>query len=169
MTYRERRRHRRGRGHRKILLAVAVIGICIAIAGLSLAGYVISIAASAPPLASLKPIDQGTSSAVYAIDGPLRLDGAPVAQHQMATLPDGQGGVLEADDAVRIVIIGGEPLDGPRYITWNFVSSRRERILEAGDAWAAQRMGQVPGETEFIPLPGHPFSVQGPDVGSTPV
>jgi redox-sensitive bicupin YhaK (pirin superfamily) len=109
--------------------------------------------------------------AVYAVDGPLRLDGAPVAQHQMATLPDGQGGVLEADDAVRIVIIGGEPLDGPRYITWNFVSSRRERILEAGDAWAAQRMGQVPGETEFIPLPGHPFKVQGqePDVKTTPV
>jgi penicillin-binding protein 1A len=70
MTYRERRRHRRGRQRRsKILLAVAVVGICVAIAGLSLAGYVISIAASAPPLASLKPIDQGTSSAVYAIDG----------------------------------------------------------------------------------------------------
>src|ERR1044071_9656166 len=69
MTHRDRRRHRPGRGRSKILLAVAVVGICIAIAVLSLAGYVISIAASAPPLASLKPIDQGTSSAVYAIDG----------------------------------------------------------------------------------------------------
>jgi redox-sensitive bicupin YhaK (pirin superfamily) len=109
--------------------------------------------------------------AVYAIDGAIRLDGVPVAQHTMAALQDGEGGVLEAVDAVRIVIIGGEPLDGPRYITWNFVSSRRERILEAGDAWAAQRMGQVPGETEFIPLPGHPFRVQGqePDVKTTPV
>ena len=48
---------------------------------------------------------------------------------------------------------GGEPLDGPRFITWNFVSSRRERILQAGADWAAQRMGHVPGETEFIPLP----------------
>jgi penicillin-binding protein 1A len=69
MTYRERRRHRRGRGRSKILLAVAVVGICVAIGLLSLAGYVISIAASAPPLSSLKPIDQGTSSSVYAIDG----------------------------------------------------------------------------------------------------
>ena len=60
-------------------------------------------------------------------------------------------------------MIGGEPLDGPRFITWNFVSSRRERILEAGADWAAQRMGQVPGETEFIPLPGHPFQVQHAD------
>jgi hypothetical protein len=107
--------------------------------------------------------------AVYAVDGAVSLDGAPVAPHSMALLPEGQGGVLQAQDAVRLVVIGGEPLDGPRYITWNFVSSRRERILEAGADWAAQRMGHVPGETEFIPLPGHPFAVQPPDVGSTPV
>ena len=69
MTYRERRRHRRGRKRSKILLAFAVLGICMAIAGLSVAGYVFSVAASAPPLSSLKPIEQGTSSAVYAIDG----------------------------------------------------------------------------------------------------
>jgi penicillin-binding protein 1A len=69
MTYRERRRHRRGRKRSKILLALAVVAICIAIAVLSVAGYVFSVAASAPPLDSLKPIDQGTSSAVYAMDG----------------------------------------------------------------------------------------------------
>jgi hypothetical protein len=88
----------------------------------------------------------------------------------MAMLAAGQGGVLAAQGAVRLVVIGGEPLDGPRFITWNFVSSRRERILEAGADWAAQRMGQVPGETEFIPLPGHPFQVQqAADPGTTPV
>ena len=108
--------------------------------------------------------------AIYPVDGALRLDGVPVAQHTMAMLPEGQGGVVETDGAVRAVIIGGEPLDGPRYITWNFVSSRRERVLQAGEDWAAQRMGQVPGETEFIPLPGHPFQVQAPpDTGTTPV
>ena len=48
--------------------------------------------------------------------------------------------------------IGGEPL-GPRHVWWNFVSSRRERIVQAADDWAAQRLGAVPGETEFIPLP----------------
>ncbi|WP_077002846.1 pirin family protein [Variovorax sp. KK3] len=107
--------------------------------------------------------------AIYLVDGALRLDGVPVAQHTMAVLPEGQGGVIETDAAVRAVVIGGEPLDGPRYITWNFVSSRRERILQAGDDWAAQRMGHVPGETEFIPLPGHPFKVQAPpDTGTTP-
>jgi penicillin-binding protein 1A len=69
MTYRERRQHRRGRKRNKLLLALAVIGICIAIAVLALAGYVLTVAASAPPLSSLKPVDQGSSSAVYAMDG----------------------------------------------------------------------------------------------------
>jgi hypothetical protein len=97
--------------------------------------------------------------AVYPVDGAVSLDGTAVAEHSMAMLPAGEGGVLSAPAATRVVVIGGEPLDGPRFITWNFVSSRRERILEAGADWAAQRIGHVPGETEFIPLPGHPFTV----------
>ena len=106
--------------------------------------------------------------AVYAVDGDLTADGVAVPAHTMASLADGQGARLEAAAPVRLVVIGGEPLDGPRYITWNFVSSRRERILEAGADWAAQRMGHVPGETEFIPLPGKPFGLREPDTGTTP-
>jgi len=108
--------------------------------------------------------------AIYPVDGDVSIDGEPVEQHTMATLAEGEGAVLTTQGAVRVMVIGGEPLDGPRFITWNFVSSRRERILEAGADWAAQRMGHVPGETEFIPLPGHPFQVQAPpDTGTTPV
>jgi redox-sensitive bicupin YhaK (pirin superfamily) len=107
--------------------------------------------------------------AVYAVDGSVSVDGTEVPAHTMAFLPDGGGATLQATQAVQLVVVGGEPLDGPRYITWNFVSSRKERILEAGADWSAQRMGQVPGETEFIPLPGHPFGVQEPDVKTTPV
>jgi penicillin-binding protein 1A len=69
LTYRARQRHRRSRKPSKILLALVVVAVAAGIAGLSLAGYVLSVAASAPPLQSLKPIDQGTSSAVYAADG----------------------------------------------------------------------------------------------------
>ncbi len=109
--------------------------------------------------------------AVYAVDAEVSVDGAALPRHTMAVLPAGQGATLRsgAGAAARLVVIGGEPLDGPRYVTWNFVSSRRERILEAGADWAAQRMGHVPGETEFIPLPGKPFGVREPDTGSTPV
>lgn len=101
--------------------------------------------------------------AVYTVDAELQIDGAVLPVHTMAVLPDAaedasdQPLKLQSAQATRVVVIGGAPLDGPRFITWNFVSSRRERILQAGEDWQAQRMGQVPGETEFIPLPEHPF------------
>ena len=52
----------------------------------------------------------------------------------------------------RVVLIGGEPL-GHRHMVWNFVSSRRERIVQAQQDWLDQRFDRVPGETEFIALP----------------
>ncbi len=57
----------------------------------------------------------------------------------------------------RCVVIGGAPLDGPRHIWWNFVSSRKERIVQAADDWDAMRMGTVPGDPERIPLPERHF------------
>ena len=59
-------------------------------------------------------------------------------------------------------MIGGEPLDAPRHMWWNFVSSRRERILQASDDWEAMRMGTVPGDREFIPLPTTRFAAPEP-------
>jgi hypothetical protein len=56
----------------------------------------------------------------------------------------------------RMVLIGGAPLDGPRFMWWNFVSSSRERIVQAASEWDAQHTPRIPGETEWIPLPGSP-------------
>lgn len=56
-------------------------------------------------------------------------------------------------DAARVMVVGGEPMDGPRYLSWNFVSSSAERIEQAKDDWRNQRFGEVPDETGFIPLP----------------
>ena len=51
-------------------------------------------------------------------------------------------------------IFGGAPMDGPRHIWWNFVSSRKDRIEQAKAEWAAGHFQKVPGdEIEFIPLP----------------
>ena len=69
MTYRERKRYRAAHRPSKVLLAVFVLLLAAGSRVLSAAGYVLSVAASAPPLDSLKPVDQGTSSAVYAADG----------------------------------------------------------------------------------------------------
>ena len=90
--------------------------------------------------------------ALYAVQGELLVDGHAVPTQQMAVL--GSETVhLFAKAATRLVVIGGAPLDGPRHMWWNFVSSRRERIAQAADDWQAQRLGQVPGDSEFIPLP----------------
>jgi redox-sensitive bicupin YhaK (pirin superfamily) len=57
-------------------------------------------------------------------------------------------------EAACIVVIGGETMDGPRHIWWNFVSSRPERIEQAKADWKFGRFDPVPGDTEeFIPLP----------------
>jgi redox-sensitive bicupin YhaK (pirin superfamily) len=60
---------------------------------------------------------------------------------------------IEAMDDARLMLLGGERLDGPRQMWWNFVSSSPERIEQAKADWKAGRFGQVPSETEFIPLP----------------
>ncbi len=54
----------------------------------------------------------------------------------------------------RLMLLGGEPMDGPRHIWWNFVSSSKERIDLAKEEWKNGRFDTVPGdEKEFIPLP----------------
>ena len=60
-----------------------------------------------------------------------------------------------ANTSTRLVLIGGAKLDAPRFMWWNFVSSRKERIHQAAEDWAAGRFAAVEGETEFIPLPEH--------------
>ena len=75
-----------------------------------------------------------------------------VPPQQMVVIAPGEEPMLSASGDARVVLIGGAPL-GHRHLYWNFVSSRKERIVQAADDWAAQRFPAVPGETEFIPLP----------------
>lgn len=91
--------------------------------------------------------------AVYCVDAELEVDGTTLPSRTLALLAPGVTTTLRSSAAARLVVVGGDPLDGHRFISWNFVSSRKERIVQAQDDWEAQRMGQVPGETESIPLP----------------
>ncbi len=91
--------------------------------------------------------------AVLPIDSEVRVDGSTLAMGTMAVLEDNQGCRLNATDDCTVVVIGGAPLDGPRYLFWNFVASTKSRLQRAADDWSAQRFGRIPGETEFIPLP----------------
>jgi hypothetical protein len=63
---------------------------------------------------------------------------------------------LASDRGARLVIVGGEPFPEQRFIYWNFVSSRAERIEQAKQDWRERRFAAVPEEHEFIPLPAEP-------------
>jgi redox-sensitive bicupin YhaK (pirin superfamily) len=96
--------------------------------------------------------------ALYVVDGTLDLgrDGRFDAG-QLVVLKPGASVTLGAGSAsARVMLLGGEPMDGPRYLTWNFVSSSNERIEQAKEEWKAQAFPKVPGESEFIPLPELP-------------
>ena len=54
---------------------------------------------------------------------------------------------------VKAMLVGGEPLDRPRHLWWNFASSSRDRIEQAKQDWLQGRFDKVPGDDEFIPLP----------------
>ena len=97
-------------------------------------------------------------AAIYPVSGDVLVDGVALVPHTMALLEAGAVPVVTAGSGpVQFVVIGGEPLDGHRFLFWNFVSSSKERLAQAADDWSAQRMGSVPGETEFIPLPKAPM------------
>ena len=97
-----------------------------------------------PPLAE---------AGLYVASGALALDGVEIGAGRLAVLAPGERPRIEATAPARAIFFGGEPLDAPRTLWWNFVSSRPERIAQAKADWRAQRFGAVPGETTFIPLP----------------
>ena len=90
--------------------------------------------------------------ALYSVDAPFTLDGQTLPAQQMVVLGEGETPRLGAPEAARVVLIGGAAL-GHRFITWNFVSSRKPLIEQAIADWREQRFDRVPGETEFIPYP----------------
>lgn len=98
------------------------------------------------------PLPLAEERAVYVVEGDAQLDGEDLPPGKMVVLAPGEEPMLSADGEARVVLVGGAPL-GHRHMWWNFVSSRKERIVQAADDWAAGRFSAVPGETESIPLP----------------
>jgi redox-sensitive bicupin YhaK (pirin superfamily) len=101
--------------------------------------------------------------ALYVVDGVVDIAGRTHREGEMLVFESGVEVLVASHPGARFVIFGGAPLDGPRFVWWNFVSSREERIREAAADWKAGRFPPVPGETESIPLPD-----RGPGVVSYP-
>lgn len=112
------------------------------------------------PGAAIQLDDLPQEAALYAPFGAIEIDGEAVGHNTMAMVESGAAVRVSSRDGARFVVIGGAPLDGKRFIFWNFVSTRRERIEQAARDWEAQRFVPVPGEHESIPLPPLPASWQ---------
>ena len=94
---------------------------------------------------------------IFLAAGELAVNGQKIEVEDMIVVSDPQNIEIELYENSRLVIIGGEPFPEERFMWWNFVSSKKERIRKAAQDWKDQKMGKVPGETEFIPLPSDPL------------
>jgi redox-sensitive bicupin YhaK (pirin superfamily) len=104
---------------------------------------------------ALLPLDPDHDErAVYIASGEIDVGGDPFGAGQLLIFKPGDRISILALAQSRLVILGGDPMDGPRHIWWNFVSSSKERIEQAKADWRANRFALVPGDDkEFIPLP----------------
>jgi redox-sensitive bicupin YhaK (pirin superfamily) len=95
--------------------------------------------------------------AIYTVSGEIEISGDVFGPAQLLVFRPGDRIAIRARTDARFMMLGGEPMDGPRFIWWNFVSSRMDRIEQAKADWKAARFDTVPGdEAEFIPLPEPP-------------
>jgi redox-sensitive bicupin YhaK (pirin superfamily) len=104
---------------------------------------------------STLPLDAGYEErAIYLLDGEIEIAGDKFGKDRLLVFRPGDGITIRALTDAHLTIVGGEPMDGPRHIWWNFVSSRKDRIEQAKAEWTAGHFQKVPGdEIEFIPLP----------------
>jgi redox-sensitive bicupin YhaK (pirin superfamily) len=91
--------------------------------------------------------------AIYVAEGEVDIAGDRFEGPRLLVFRPGDRITVRALRDARLMFLGGAALEGPRYIWWNFVSSRKERIEQAKEDWKTGRFAPVPNETEFIPLP----------------
>ncbi|MCB1494570.1 MAG: pirin family protein [Bauldia sp.] len=101
------------------------------------------------------PIDAGHEErAAYVVEGAIEVGGDRFDATRLVVFKPGDSLVVRALAPTRLMLLGGEAMDGPRHIWWNFVSSSKERIEEAKNDWKLGRFDKVFGdEEEFIPMP----------------
>ncbi|HTM66276.1 MAG TPA: pirin family protein [Flavipsychrobacter sp.] len=89
----------------------------------------------------------------YIVKGSVEVSGTTYDQGKMLVFAASDDPLIRAKEHTTLMLLGGEPL-GERFIWWNFVSSRRERIEQAKEDWKQGRIILPPNDNkEFIPLP----------------
>ncbi len=91
---------------------------------------------------------------LYLVSGRIEIAGRVIEAGKLVSFRPKAEIVLEALEESHFMLLGGEPMDGPRHIWWNFVSSSKEKIEAAKEEWRTGKFSMVPGDDkEFIPLP----------------
>ena len=104
--------------------------------------------------ASLPLPHEHVERSIYILSGTAEIVGEAFGMCKLLIFRPGDQITVHALTDIRFIIVGGEPIDGPRHIWWNFVSSSKDRIEQAKADWVAGKFGVVPNdEQEFIPLP----------------
>ncbi|EJN08415.1 pirin family protein [Herbaspirillum sp. YR522] len=114
------------------------------------------VAATAPAGAALTVPPEVSERALYVVKGALVVDGQAVEAGTLAILASGTSVKVTVGSDAVFMLLGGEPLPEPRFVWWNFVSTSKHKIEAAKLAWTARDktvFGDIPGETEWIPLP----------------
>ena len=94
-----------------------------------------------------------TERGFYIVKGSVEISGNTYHAGQMLVFNQGADPAIFAKENTTLMMLGGEPL-GERFIWWNFVSSRKERIEQAKEDWKQGRIILPPTDNhEFIPLP----------------
>lgn len=106
------------------------------------------------PGAVLQLPEEYEARAAYVVSGSVTAAGTPRGEGTLVVFRKSAPACLTATGPAHVMLLGGAPLDGERYMYWNFVSSSKERIERAKADWQGGRFPKVPGDDqEFIPLP----------------
>jgi len=103
--------------------------------------------------ATLKLLPERQERGIYLVQGDILVDGTPLPERSLAFASSDREIEVKAKTQSRVMLLGGEKMEGPRFIWWNFVASSKERIEAAKLRWREQKFAAIPGETKFIPLP----------------
>lgn len=94
-------------------------------------------------------------SALYILEGGIHDSGHDYEPKHILIAKDTKLCEFEMKPNTTVYIFGGEPFPEERYIFWNFVSSRPERIQQAKEEWINHQFPKVKNDDGYVPLPDY--------------
>jgi redox-sensitive bicupin YhaK (pirin superfamily) len=90
---------------------------------------------------------------IVVVSGAVRACGSEIPVGSILYSKPGESCLISCEAGAHLLVFGGEPLEGERFITWNFVSSDRSKIEVARRRWEEKTFPMMEGEPSYIPMP----------------